>query len=94
MFEDDLDAAIFEKKGDLWYVKAADEDAGASEDDVVTECSEEGYHRVIFCMGLSFDGSIFDASTMPDRTKHAKYEVERHFHPVQSHLTPFSTPAV
>ena len=68
-----MDTAIFEKKNGLWYVKAADEDDGT---DTVTECSEEGYHRVIVCMGLTFDGSIFDPSATPAKTKHAKYEGE------------------
>jgi len=69
MWEESMEHMLFRKKGDLWYLMTHGE--GITR---VIPPSVQGFHKIIVCLGLTFDRSIFDASAMPDATKHKGYE--------------------
>lgn len=79
LWEEDFSKVKLSYKNGLWYVdEVPDPDEEDFEHKVenpdTSEPSEEGYHRVISCVGWTFDRSIFDGTAMPKSTQHKNYE--------------------
>ena len=74
LWEEDWDSLTLEKKDDLWYTFTVDEGEGGRKE--VSEPSEDGYHRVISCLGWIFDRSLFDTTAMPEATRRSNYEAK------------------